>query len=146
MQASDLKQVLQIQTVCNLGRWRKTDFEKEMLNSSAILKIAAQNEKIVGFVSARLITPLIEILNIGVSPEVRREGIGKILLQDVLEQSEQRGASESWLEVRASNQSALNFYHSHGYQIVGRRPNYYSDPNEDAVLMTFTFSDGNPKK
>lgn len=144
--ADDLDQILKIETVCGLGEWNKADFEKELLNSMAVLLVAVKDEKVLGFVSARLITIAIEILNIGVLPELRRQGIGDALLQKALHQATEEGLTESWLEVRESNQVAQNFYRARGYKVVGHRPNYYSNPNETAILMTFIFSDKNPKK
>ena len=146
MSVGDLNEVLNLQTVCALGKWSKADFENELSNPSALLYIISENDVVLGFAQARLITPIIEILNIGVLPEMRKRGIGKILLQKLFEVASSKGVGEIWLEVRESNLTAREFYHSQGYKIVGRRRNYYSSPDEDAVLMTFIFSDKNPKK
>ncbi len=146
MVPDDVAEVLKIQTLCNLSDWGKDGFEKELSNQWARLYVAFNDGKIQGFISARLITPGVEVLNIAVLPELRKQGIGKKLLQTVFEQAVWDEASESWLEVRESNLTAQNFYSRQGYKIVGRRKNYYSNPSEDGLLMTFIFSDKNPKK
>ena len=146
MFAVDLEQVLEIETICGLGEWSRADFEKELLDATAMLFVAVEGKEVIGFISARLITSIIEILSIGVSPESRQQGIGSALLQKAMQQASEKGLVESWLEVRESNQTARNFYLARGYKVVGYRPNYYSNPDENAVLMTFIFSDSYPKK
>ena len=70
-----------------------------------------------------------------VSPEARQQGIGRTLVQTVFAWAGELGAEEVWLEVRESNMRALRLYEQCGFTIVGRRPGYYADPPEDAVLM-----------
>jgi ribosomal-protein-alanine N-acetyltransferase len=70
-----------------------------------------------------------------VSPETRRQGIGRMLIDTVVAWARDLGASEIWLEVRESNAPALWLYEACGFVVAGRRPGYYADPAEDAVLM-----------
>jgi ribosomal-protein-alanine N-acetyltransferase len=70
-----------------------------------------------------------------VPPEARRHGIGSMLVHTVLAWARDRGAHEIWLEVRESNVGALRLYEACGFVVAGRRPGYYADPAEDAVLM-----------
>jgi [ribosomal protein S18]-alanine N-acetyltransferase len=70
-----------------------------------------------------------------VPPETRRQGIGRILLHTVLAWARDLGAIEVRLEVRESNAPALRLYEACGFVVAGRRPGYYADPAEDAVLM-----------
>jgi ribosomal-protein-alanine N-acetyltransferase len=70
-----------------------------------------------------------------VPPETRRQGIGHMLVHTVLAWARDLGASEIRLEVRESNAAALRLYEACGFVIAGRRPGYYADPTEDAVLM-----------
>ncbi len=69
-----------------------------------------------------------ELLNLAVHPRARRRGVGRALV-------EAAGSRRAWLEVRASNKGAIEFYRSLGFTICGRRRRYYRDPEEDAVLM-----------
>jgi ribosomal-protein-alanine N-acetyltransferase len=70
-----------------------------------------------------------------VSPETRRQGIGRMLIDTVVAWARDLGASEIRLEVRESNAPALWLYEACGFVVAGRRPGYYADPAEDAVLM-----------
>jgi ribosomal-protein-alanine N-acetyltransferase len=70
-----------------------------------------------------------------VPPETRRQGIGRMLVHTVLAWARELDANEIRLEVRESNAPALRLYEACGFVVAGRRPGYYADPAEDAVLM-----------
>ncbi|MEP6925721.1 MAG: ribosomal protein S18-alanine N-acetyltransferase [Pyrinomonadaceae bacterium] len=146
MREIHLSEVMILLRACHLSSWTKADFEGEISNPNALIFVAPGEKKILGFISARLIMPLVEILNIGVLPDLRRQGIGNALLQKVIQTTCKKGFTESWLEVRESNLEARNYYLGQNYTVVGRRRNYYLNPVEDALLMTLVFSDNNPKK
>jgi ribosomal-protein-alanine N-acetyltransferase len=76
------------------------------------------------------------ILNLAVAPEHRRRGIARRLLAEGLAQARELGAEIAWLEVRPSNTPARALYASFGFQEVARRPRYYDDTHEDALLLT----------
>ena len=76
-----------------------------------------------------------------VPPETRRQGIGRMLIDTVVAWARDLGASEIRLEVRESNAPALRLYEACGFVVAGRRPGYYADPAEDAVLMRRQISD-----
>jgi len=97
-------------------------------------RVAITGGNVSGFLVSREISPgEREILNLAVDPELRQRGIGKRLIKDEL--SRFRG---SWfLEVRESNQAAINLYHSIGFHEIARRPDYYSAPLEAAIVMSF---------
>jgi ribosomal-protein-alanine N-acetyltransferase len=76
------------------------------------------------------------LLNLAVHPQRRHRGIARDLLTEALNQARALGAKVAWLEVRPSNQAALHLYESFGFKEVGRRPGYYDDTQEDAILLT----------
>jgi ribosomal-protein-alanine N-acetyltransferase len=82
------------------------------------------------------------ILNLAVQPDRRRRSIGQGLLTEGLAQARELGAELAWLEVRPSNLAALALYESFGFKEVGRRPRYYDDTQEDALLLTLDWGDG----
>jgi ribosomal-protein-alanine N-acetyltransferase len=92
-------------------------------------------ERISGFVAARVSAGELHVNNIAVLYEIRSSGVGGALLDAVIEEGRRRGSTVSVLEVRMSNVPALRLYSSRGYLEVGRRKNYYSDPVEDAIVM-----------
>jgi len=75
------------------------------------------------------------ISTIAVHPRLRRKGIGQLVLMAMIEKARTIGADHITLEVRASNTVAQSLYRKYGFQVVGRRKGYYSDDNEDAVVM-----------
>ena len=76
-----------------------------------------------------------EILSIAVSPEFRRCGIGRMMMDDLLGHAKESGIERIYLEVRESNTAARAMYASFGFDAIGRRKRYYIKPVEDAVLM-----------
>lgn len=81
----------------------------------------------------------LEIYNIAVHPSVRRQGLGKRLTGLVLEAGRKMGLERAVLEVRASNEAAINLYSGLGFTRCGCRPAYYSEPVEDALLYEHIF-------
>jgi ribosomal-protein-alanine N-acetyltransferase len=82
-----------------------------------------------------------EIEFLMVPPSHRHKGIGRALAQLVLDWAREIAAQQVWLEVRASNMQALRLYERCGFVATGRRPGYYVDPPEDAVLMCVRIGD-----
>ena len=94
---------------------------------------------VVGFAVASLMAHQAELETIAVATPSQRRGVGRRLLAALAEELAQAGAQEVLLEVRASNYAAQGFYRSLGFSETGRRPRYYADPVEDAVLMAMKF-------
>jgi ribosomal-protein-alanine acetyltransferase len=90
---------------------------------------------VVGFAIAAVVAPEAELETIAVAAEGQRRGVGGLLLRALVDELKTEQVSELHLEVRASNQVALGFYCQQGFKEAGRRPRYYADPEEDAVLM-----------
>jgi ribosomal-protein-alanine N-acetyltransferase len=87
-----------------------------------------------GYVFCREVAGESELLNLAVDPALRRGGVGRILLDAALQWLTLRGAHETFLEVRESNAAAIALYERVGFRAVGRRPDYYQRPVEDAIL------------
>lgn len=98
--------------------------------------IFEEDQKLIGFLVGRLLHSEFEILNFAVSPDARRRGTGAALLDRALHYARSFAAQQAILEVRSANQPALHFYQHHQFQVVGRRRNYYTAPNDDALLLT----------
>ena len=99
--------------------------------------LVCENEegKILGYLLAQCIPPEGELLRIAVLPQSRRAGAGRALMTRFLSVCAARGASDLFLEVRASNASAISLYRAFGFDAVGTRKQYYKHPTEDALLM-----------
>jgi ribosomal-protein-alanine N-acetyltransferase len=90
--------------------------------------------ELAGYVFCREVAGESELLNLAVDPELRRGGVGRMLLVAAIDWLTLRGARETFLEVRASNAAAIALYEGAGFRAVGRRPGYYQRPPEDAIL------------
>jgi ribosomal-protein-alanine acetyltransferase len=96
---------------------------------------ATRGSVILGFIAARSVADEMEILNLGVDPEARRQGIGARLVAQAVEAGREARVRRVYLEVRESNSGAQAFYTSLGFAERGRRKNYYSQPVEDALVL-----------
>jgi len=104
----------------------------------------SNNSAIAGFVVALCLGQEWEIENIVVDSALRRRGCANLLLRELLCLASNEGAGRVLLEVRESNQAARAFYARWGFQMIGRRRNYYRDPEEDAILLHFRCNSRSP--
>jgi [ribosomal protein S18]-alanine N-acetyltransferase len=91
---------------------------------------------IVGYAGFWVMVDEAHISTIATDPQWRRQGIAELLLIEMTQRAEEFGARVMTLEVRVSNHGAQNLYGKYGFQVVGKRPQYYSDNREDALIMT----------
>ena len=133
-----------IEDEVNLAFWGKENYRRfleeypEYFGSKAIILVDGGDPNLVGFFLARSICDNLEILKLGVSPEYQRQGIGTQLMESAYAEGLRRGCSRCFLEVRKSNQNAIQFYYDQNFRIAGTRLNYYTDPVEDAWIMEKT--------
>lgn len=102
----------------------------------ALVASVAEGEPVLGFVVASLIPPQAELESIAVATHSQRRGLGRFLFQALATRLRAAGVSRLLLEVRVSNLSAIAFYRCLGFASTGRRPGYYTDPVEDAMLLS----------
>jgi [ribosomal protein S18]-alanine N-acetyltransferase len=123
----DLREIAAIQGESReASQWAAEDYLPYTIH------VAEYDSGPVGFVVTRAVAPgEYEILNIAVRPECRRQGVARALIEAV--GSESPGVF--YLEVRESNESARLFYRASGFAEVGRRPKYYNNPEEAAIVM-----------
>lgn len=129
--------VLEIANGCGLSPWPKREYLQAVRDPDVIFQCAVEGETRVpiGFIIGRVVGTEAEIHNIGVLREYRQQSVGSGLVTEFFIEAGNRGVSSIWLEVRKSNRTALLFYQKHGFKAVSERPNMYSDPVEDGVLM-----------
>jgi ribosomal-protein-alanine N-acetyltransferase len=90
----------------------------------------------VGYIVARETAGELHINNVAVRLEYRRRGIGAALLGRILQEARRRKANAAFLEVRSANLAAQALYEKSGFRAIARRADYYSEPREDAVVMS----------
>lgn len=136
MSANDLPEVITIEDQCHATPWTSSSFKYEIINKEAVLKVAELNGQIIGYVCVRTILDMTHLLNISVLPVFRRLGIGSMLLHGVLRTlKELRPEQEITLEVRESNKAAKKLYRKFGFEVTGKRKDYFKKPEEDALIM-----------
>jgi ribosomal-protein-alanine N-acetyltransferase len=135
-QLADVPELAQLEPRCFSDPWSSAGF-RDMLSAPYILGWIAEDKfsRIAGYLVARVIEDEGEILNLAVDPETRREGIGALLLESGLQALRHHGVQAVFLEVRISNQAAIDLYLSRGFRPIGLRHGYYRRPVEDAMVL-----------
>jgi [ribosomal protein S18]-alanine N-acetyltransferase len=145
MTEHDLLDVVALEEACGLSRWGWEAYHAELAQerNSIMLVVRAGNEedlsarqKVKAFIAARLVADELHINNVAVTHDYRRLGIAKKLLETVLDEAARREAQIAFLEVRAGNAPAQALYARCGFRVTGRRPGYYNQPVEDALVMS----------
>jgi ribosomal-protein-alanine N-acetyltransferase len=137
MRLDDMPDVHEIERLSFRTPWPSYAFEQELRgNRLAHYVVARASDRVVGFAGVWLMVDEAHVTTFGVHPDWRRQGIGRQLLLSLVELSRTIGARRMTLEVRASNDSAQSLYRSYGFEEVGRRPRYYTDDDEDAIVMS----------
>lgn len=115
--------------------WSPRDFAESLAHGVVFLVAVGPDDRVAGYLVARQMADEAEILNVGVDPRSRRQGIGRALVAAGLERVRALGAAQVYLEVRESNGAARELYRGFGFEEVARRPKYYRRPVEDAILL-----------
>ncbi len=136
----DVAAVHAVQAQCPLaGQWKPQDYLELAREPGGSMLIAEIEDfhppLIVGFAAIQRILDEAELRNLVIHSSHRRKGIGRALLERVIQQLQESGAKKLYLEVRPSNQPARTFYAVAGFRLEYTRPDYYHDPSEDALVM-----------
>jgi len=143
MTVDDLAAVQEIERESFTTPWPPHAYRSELENNRLAHYIVARHgDLVVGFAGIWLMVDEAHITTFAVRKTWRRQGVGERLLIALLALAEARGAHEATLEVRPSNHPARRLYEKYGFALVGLRPRYYSDDNEDALIMTTDQLDG----
>jgi ribosomal-protein-alanine N-acetyltransferase len=137
MLASDLDAVQQIAALCFPVPWTRSEFEKELKRSYAVLRVLRPSlqEPVCAFANYWHVADELQVMNIATLPGVRRRGHASELLQDLIQTGRERRVRWVTLEVRRSNEAARALYQKFGFVEQGIRQRYYTDNGEDAVVM-----------
>jgi len=137
MRLEDLEEVQRIEEASFTTPWPPNAYRSELLtNRLASYLVARVDDRIVAYGGMWLMVDEAHITTFAVHPAWRRQRLGEQLLLAFLDLARDRHAREATLEVRLSNLAARRLYEKYGFRPVGVRPRYYSDNNEDALIMT----------
>ncbi|WP_010308866.1 ribosomal protein S18-alanine N-acetyltransferase [Kurthia senegalensis] len=136
MTLEDAKEVHHIEEAVFATPWTLEAFELEMTKNTQATYIVAEKEgRLIGFCGMWIVLDESQITNVAVMPEGRGQGIGEQLMREALRIAQERDCVVMSLEVRVSNDVAQNLYRKLGFQAGGIRKKYYTDNQEDALVM-----------
>ena len=135
MKIEDLENIKDILEVDFDEFWNYETLKEELESNFSKYFIAKQNDNIVGFAGLKIILDEAEIMNIVTKKEERHQGIGKLLLNEIIKISKENNIYLINLEVNAKNTIAINLYKKYNFKEVGLRKKYYNG-QDDAILMT----------
>lgn len=136
MHKADLDRIMELEGASYPFPWTRGIFA-DCLRVGYLCRVAEFGGRVVAYSVLSVAAGEAHLLNLCVSPEVRRQGVGSMLLERVVGEAVLNGAERLFLEVRPSNAGALRMYRASGFRVVGRRPGYYpaAAGREDAVVM-----------
>ena len=135
MQAADVPQVAELEKACFSDPWLESVLSHELENELSLWLVAKNGDTVLGYIGSQSVLDEADMMNIAVREEARRQGIAKKLILALCARLADKGVRSLTLEVRDSNEAAIQLYEGFGFMQVGKRPNYYSHPKEDARIL-----------
>lgn len=132
---ADVGSIAEIETLCFAHPWSETDLLGGFDNFTHYF-VAESEGELLGYCGMQVIAGEGYITNVAVKPQHRKQGFGLKILEELLNFARVEELQFVTLEVRESNAPAINLYKKMGFEEVGKRPNFYRDPKEDALLLT----------
>ena len=132
-----LDDVCQIEKICFSNPWSKEDLEKQINIETSHFLVAVEDGRAVGYMGLQIFSGEGYVTNVAVLPQYRQQGIAVMLINEQMKNQ----MDFITLEVRQSNTPAINLYTKMGFENVGVRPNFYSNPTENAIIMTRNFDE-----
>lgn len=142
MQSGDVDSVTKIEQE-TLSSWSHHSITRELQIERGICLVAVTqsmttHSQILGWCAGRASGAEAELLKISVQKQVRRQGVGHILLSNLMRVYEHDNVNQLFLEVRSRNHEAISLYEKLGFDLVSKRSNYYSNPKDDALQFKLT--------
>ncbi len=141
--AGDLDAIVQIERDSFSAPWTHAMFEAELTGNpfgrTVVARLARPSQPrgpVVGYVCYWIVFDEVRLMTLAVTPEARRRGLGRRLVEHALAAGRQAGATRASLEVRVSNTAAQALYHGLGFRQIAVRPAYYATPVEDALILS----------
>ena len=135
MRLEDVSAIAKLEQICFSDPWSETSIKSELNNPLSYWLVADDNGTIAGYVGSQSVLDSADMMNIAVAPEYRRRGVGRMLINNLISYLREQKVIALLLEVRVSNMAAISLYQKFGFQQVGRRPRYYHNPREDALIF-----------
>ncbi len=135
MTNAHVAQIAQLEKLCFSDPWSENSIAAELDNNLSLWLVAVDGETVAGYVGSQSVMGWADMMNIAVHPDYRRQGVACELVEQLVAALQENDVTCLTLEVRASNTPAKALYEKLGFQQVGKRPNYYRNPKEDALIL-----------
>ena len=135
MTAEDVSAIAELERICFSDPWSEKSIASELDNRLSYWLVADVDGVVGGYVGSQTVLDVADMMNLAVAPKFRRQGIAEALVTELASYLKVNGVLGLMLEVRASNVSAIALYEKMGFGEVGRRPRYYRNPREDALIL-----------
>ena len=135
MESAHVAQIAELEKACFSAPWDEASVASELTNNLSLWLVALDGGVVAGYVGSQSVMGEADMMNIAVSAKFRRMGIAQELVQRLVMALCEKDVCSLTLEVRASNEPAKALYGKLGFEQVGRRPNYYRNPKEDALIL-----------
>ena len=135
MTVAQVTAVADLEKVCFSDPWSEKSVASELDNPLALWLVALDGDTVAGYIGSQTVMDETDMMNVAAAPSHRRMGIGEQLVMTLVGKLQKRGSHCLTLEVRDSNEPARSLYEKLGFEQVGRRPNYYRNPREDALIL-----------
>ncbi len=131
----DLDQVVEIEKVSMPSPWSRVLFEEELKREQAYYFVMEEEGKVAGYMGYWEAPEEAHIITLAIAPAFRKRGLGEEMIDRCMSFAFKKGARLATLEVRESNDPARRLYEKSGFRFVAIRKKYYSDNQEDAIIM-----------
>lgn len=139
MTAAHTARLAELEKLCFSEPWSEKALSDEIDNPAAYFVVAVEGDEVLGYGGMHTVLGESYIDNIAVFPQHRGRGAGRAVTTALIEKAKENRGAFITLEVRASNVPAITLYTSLGFENAGVRKRFYSNPEEDAVIMTLNF-------
>ena len=127
--------VAELEKACFSAPWSEASVREELTTPLSLWLVALAGGQVAGYVGSQTVLDEADMMKLAVAPRRRRQGIARQLVEALGDALRAQGVQSLTLEVRASNEAAIQLYRSLGFTQVGRRPRYYTKPTEDALIL-----------
>ena len=135
MDRSHVADIVEMEKLYFSDPWSENAFLSELNSRFSFWLVAVEDDRVIGYVGAQTALDQADMMNLAVREEHRRQGVADKLVQALINVLKAQNVFALMLEVRVSNAPAIALYEKLGFCQVGRRPNYYFKPREDALIM-----------
>ena len=130
-----IDEICEIEKRCFSDAWSRQSFVEELENENSVFLVIKMDDRIVSYGAFWYIVDDAQIMNVAVDIDYKGMKISHILMDEMIKRARDKNMATMSLEVRVSNEVAINLYKGHGFEIVGVRKQYYQDNKEDAYIM-----------